>query len=83
MSWNLAGANGGRLEQSGEASDAGLGLTQMHYVMSYGVAVLRVFRLCAQNTALGARSEHAYRVSVQDGSKLYCLRYREAEVCNP
>ena len=43
MSWNLAGANGGRLEQSEEASDAGLGLTQMHYVMSYGVAVLRVF----------------------------------------
>ena len=77
------GANGGRLVQSGEASDAGLGLTQMHNVMSYGVAVLRMFRLCVQNAALGAQSEHAYRVSVQDGSRLYCLRCREAEVCNP
>jgi cysteine protease ATG4 len=41
--WNSAGANGGGSVLSGEASDAGLDPTQVHYVTSYTAAELRTF----------------------------------------
>ncbi|KAN0134671.1 hypothetical protein V8E53_007456 [Lactarius tabidus] len=41
--WNSAGANGGGSVLSGEASEAGLNPTQVHYVTSYTAAELRTF----------------------------------------
>jgi hypothetical protein len=49
----------------GEASEAGLGPTQVHYVISFTAGELRTFHTSrAQNAALGARPKHAYRISV-------------------
>lgn len=85
MSWNSAGANGGRLVQSGKASDAGLGSTQVHYVTSFGVAVLRTFHYdCVCKMPLsGLDPSVLIGFLCKTEADWMGFRCREAEVCHP